>query len=414
MWFLTGAPCAAVLSPSWLFPAKGGPFRPVRARGACTSRVLRKSSEPEKDRILILGGGVIGVSVAYHLALRGRRVTVVDHAGIASCASGKAGGFLARDWNDGTPLRDLTRKSFDMHAEVAQELGLQSYRRLRCKAVTVGGDFSKPASRKLASLEWVDSGAQSERFMGDESTTAQVHPKDLTEAMWKACEEKVGSEFLLGTVNEVLTEDVGDEKRIKGAMVNGEDVLADTVVCCMGPWAQVLRLMHPQFQVYGVKYHSVLLQSERVLSEAVFFNGMGDPEVYPRGDGENYITGFPDPPTVVSETPGNVQVREDVCERLTTTVCKVSADMQSATLTGKQSCYLPFTADSLPAMGQLPRIQGGYVCVGHGCWGILNSLASGLGMSELIVDGKATSVDIAPFHPDRLLADYEPEWAPSS
>ena len=412
MWFPTAAPCGLALSPSWLNSARNRSWtQPLRPS---TPRVLRRAGGESNDKVLILGGGIIGVSVAYHLALRGRRVTVVDHAGIASCASGKAGGFLARDWNDGTPLRDLTRKSFDMHAELAKELGLTSYRRLRCKAVTVGGDFSKPASRKLASLEWVDAGAQGERSMGDESTIAQVHPKDLTDAMWKAAQEKVGSDFMLGTINEVLVEEADGERRVRGAMVNGEDVLADTVVCCMGPWAQVLRVMHPQLQVYGVKYHSVLLQSERVLSEAVFFNGLGNPEVYPRGNGENYITGFPDPPTVVSETPGNVQVREDVCERLIATARKVSGDMKSAELTGKQSCYLPFTADSLPAMGQLPLFQGAYVCVGHGCWGILNSLASGLGMSELIVDGKATSVDIAPFRPDRLLSDYEPEWAPST
>jgi len=410
MSLVTGLPSLSVPSACLRHPRSGSGTFAVRQRGAL---LLRRSSAANEDRILILGGGIIGVSVAYHLALRGRRATVVDHAGIASCASGKAGGFLARDWNDGTPLSALTRKSFDMHAEVAKELNLKSYRRLRCKAVTVGGDMSKPASRKLASLEWVDTGAQGERFMGDESTIAQVHPKDLTEAMWKACQDKAGSEFRLGTVNEVLTEDVGEGKRVKGALVNGEEVLADTVVCCMGPWSGVLQLLHPQLQVYGVKYHSVLLQSKRVLSEAVFFNGLGNPEVYPRGNGENYITGFPDPPVVVSETPGQVQVRENVCERLITTVRTVSGDMQSAELTGKQSCYLPFTADSLPAMGKLPWLQGGFVCVGHGCWGILNSLASGLGMSELIVDGEATSVDIAPFNVDRLLSDYEPEWAPS-
>ena len=44
---------------------------------------------------------------------------VLDHrpAPIFSQASGKAGGFLARNWNAGTPTDELSQKSFDMHEE---------------------------------------------------------------------------------------------------------------------------------------------------------------------------------------------------------------------------------------------------------------------------------------------------------
>lgn len=232
-----------------------------------------------------------------HLAQRGRRVTVVDHAGLASCASGKAGGFLARNWNDRTPLKQLSQKSFDMHEEVARKLKLKSYRRLRCKSVTPGG--SKPEVRKLQHLEWVED-ASNVRVMGDESTIAQVHPKELTEQMWKVC-EGIGSEFVLGTVNELMIEDPKDPKgpvsdpkdpkdprkpRVVGAYVNSQPIQAEKVICCMGPWAQVIEMLLPKLKIYGQKCHSVCLQTERVLSEAVFFAGLGNFEVYPRNTGE--------------------------------------------------------------------------------------------------------------------------------
>lgn len=35
-----------------------------------------------------------------------------------SKASGKAGGFLARNWNSGTATDELSQKSFDMHEEL--------------------------------------------------------------------------------------------------------------------------------------------------------------------------------------------------------------------------------------------------------------------------------------------------------
>src|ERR1700729_2625484 len=80
--------------------------------------------EPERAmRILVVGGGVIGTSIAYRLALRGADVTVLERSAIACAASGRAGGFLARDWCDGTPLMQLARRSFDLHAELAEELG---------------------------------------------------------------------------------------------------------------------------------------------------------------------------------------------------------------------------------------------------------------------------------------------------
>ena len=54
-------------------------------------------------KILIVGGGVIGTSIAYFLSRGGAEPVVIERTGIASAASGKSGGFLALDWCDGTP-----------------------------------------------------------------------------------------------------------------------------------------------------------------------------------------------------------------------------------------------------------------------------------------------------------------------
>ena len=47
-------------------------------------------------KIVIVGGGIIGCSVAYHLTELGVPCTLVERCSIACAASGKAGGFLAR------------------------------------------------------------------------------------------------------------------------------------------------------------------------------------------------------------------------------------------------------------------------------------------------------------------------------
>src|SRR5947208_13871164 len=81
--------------------------------------------------VLICGGGVIGASIAYFLSCRGVKATVIEGTGLACAASGKSGGFLARDWCDGSPLGPLARRSFALHAELAQRVTDEwGYRRL--------------------------------------------------------------------------------------------------------------------------------------------------------------------------------------------------------------------------------------------------------------------------------------------
>jgi glycine/D-amino acid oxidase-like deaminating enzyme len=56
----------------------------------------------------------------------------------------------------------------------------------------------------------------------------------------------------------------------------------------------------------------------------------------------------------------------------------------------------------MPLVGRVPGVAGAYVATGHSVWGILNAPATGEALSELILDGAATSVDLAPFDPARM------------
>ncbi len=82
-------------------------------------------------RIVICGGGAIGAAIAFFLSRRGAEPIVIERHEVAGAASGKSGGFLALDWCRGTPLDRLARRSFALHAELADALGNPwGYRRL--------------------------------------------------------------------------------------------------------------------------------------------------------------------------------------------------------------------------------------------------------------------------------------------
>ena len=70
----------------------------------------------------------------------------------------------------------------------------------------------------------------------------------------------------------------------------------------------------------------------------------------------------------------------------------------------RQACFRPVTQDGLPLIGKIPRSKGIYVATGHNVWGVLNAPASGEAIAELITDGAAHSIDLAPFDPLRLPA----------
>ena len=60
------------------------------------------------------------------------------------------------------------------------------------------------------------------------------------------------------------------------------------------------------------------------------------------------------------------------------------------------------TPDSRPLLGEIPGMQGTYVCAGFSGMGFKISPAIGLVMSELVLDGAGKTVDISPFRPNRF------------
>src|ERR1700722_628801 len=99
-------------------------------------------------RIVICGGGAIGAAIAYFASRRGAQVVVIEPHEVAGAASGKSGGFLALDWCAGTPVDQLARRSFALHAELADALGNPwGYRRLTTYGGYAAADGSVGARR---------------------------------------------------------------------------------------------------------------------------------------------------------------------------------------------------------------------------------------------------------------------------
>jgi glycine/D-amino acid oxidase-like deaminating enzyme len=87
------------------------------------------------------------------------------------------------------------------------------------------------------------------------------------------------------------------------------------------------------------------------------------------------------------------------------TLCRnISSALAAAPIKARQVCFRPVTEDGLPLIGTAPGSKGAYVATGHSIWGMLNAPATGEALTELILDGTARHVDLAPFAPGRMRA----------
>lgn len=349
--------------------------------------------------VLICGGGVIGASIAYFLSCRGVSATVIERTGLACAASGKAGGFLALDWCDGTPLEALARRSFAMHARLAEEIGNDwGYRRL----TTYGGSLGLGRRGAANVIDWVSASVAVDQRLGSTETTAQVHPAKFTAKMMQAA-QAWGAELRLGQVTGMVRRN----GRAAGVEIDGEIVEGDAVVIAMGPWSILAAAWLPLPTVYGLKGHSLVLETQTRIPAAALFleyrEASGEvqtPELFPRPDGTTYVCAIsserplPIDPAEVSPDPGAIERLRRMCDEL-------SPVLAAAKVLAQQACYRPVTRDGLPLIGRVAGVEGAYIATGHSVWGILNAPATGEAMAELIADGAPRSIDLSPFDPAR-------------
>lgn len=366
-----------------------------------TSLIATKTFQGQNT--VIIGGGIQGISLAYYLTQRGEKCTLIERSGVASAASGKAGGFLAREWGSG-PTVQLHHQSFDLHEQLAAELGIESFRRIPVLSVS--------GTRKAVKnpVSWLDGKAIAEPMDG---AFAQVTPKEFCDKLWAAA-VRGGAEFIKGVAKDIMF----DGNTVCSVELEGGEVV-DThrFVLAAGPWSGHLaeKFFSMSMPMTGIKSTSLVYEKNKVVQEepaAAFcdedINGC-HLELYPRSDGSVYICGCGGSDYVDNDRmmPGGDCAAPELIKPDPCRVTAASSSFQGLSSLGRrapdqtQACMRPCLQDALPAMGRVPGIDNAFISCGHNCWGILWGPISGKVMSELLMDGKA-SIDMSAFDPGRF------------
>ncbi len=395
---------------------------------------------PTHAQVVIVGGGIAGVSTAYHLAKLGITDVVLLEQGQLTCGTTwHAAGLVGQTRATRNATR-MSRYGIELYSSLEAETGLatgwkacgslnvaktperlQLVRRQMARAKSFGIEFefvSPAEAGRIAPILRTDDLAGAVWIPGD----GKVNPTDLTQSLARGARQR-GARLHEGV--KVTSVDVR-EGRICGVAWTSADgegtIRCETLVNCAGQWARAFgRMAGVNVPLYAAEHFYVVTTPIPGVTPALPVIRDPDGYIYYKEEVGGLVMGGFEPmakPWNVSPIPDGFEFQLlpedwDQFEILMTnaihrTPCLETAQIKML-LNGPES----FTPDGNFILGEAPEIDGYYVCAGFNSAGIANSGGAGRLVAEWIVGGEAPidlwDVDIrrfAGFHANRRhLAD---------
>ena len=360
--------------------------------------------------VVIVGAGIIGLSLAISLRKQGLRVLVVERGEPGREASSAAAGMLVGSGSEMPPaLMPLASASARMYPEFAHEMEDESGLKVDLRdqgtiLISDKGDF--PPGTEMLSIEKLLSLEPALAQMGtsdansggrrqpplqiqNEYRTAylperSVDPRALVSAAIKAARYR-GVDISSGTeVKDLLTS--GD--RAGGVQTDRTSYSAGIVVNCAGAWAACVA---PQkFPVRPVKGQMLAVVGGPGLQHVI----RADIYLVPRSDGRIVIG------STLENAGYSKQTNADTIQRMLYAARKLVPGLANAKVHEDWAGLRPSTPDELPILGET-SLQGYFAATGHYRDGILLAPITAQLMTELIL-GKPSTYDLTPFSPARF------------
>ena len=368
--------------------------------------------------VLVLGAGIIGVSIADELARRGASVTVLDMRSAGRGASQASAGILApyTEAHERGPLFELGTRSlalFDAFVAGARERGGRTidYARSGTLEVALSDD---DASRLRASKAWLEAVGVSTEWL--DSPDARAFEPAVTPAvrgaLFNARNGWVGVGSLVvalvesakrsGAVFHSPVEAVEVAPRAKGADVRAGDrrYSADAVVLAAGSWSGRVKISGvPPLPIRPVRGQLLHLQ---------WAGETGRPAAPPPsrvlwGTG-CYIVPWPDGSLLVGATVEEAGFDERVTTEGVRSLAEAAGDLVPAAKAGEfiaaRAGLRPAAPDGLPVIGPFGAAPSVVVATGHYRNGVLLAPLTATMVADVVLEGRADAA-FAITSPDR-------------
>lgn len=351
----------------------------------------------QKYDVIIIGGGIIGSSIAYELVKRRKKVLLLERNRLASEASGAAAGMLAAQVEMGLnvgPLFELALKSRALYPKLADELR-------EISGIDIG--FVNKGMLQVARTQ--SEKAEYEEILNVQQALGQqleireeglFVPEDgQVDAPSLSLAYAKSAQILGADIREYADVQgfLFEEGRLVGVKTMTEDFYSEQVVVAAGAWSEVLLnqtgISIPSYPVKGECFS--VIANKPLLETTLFSHGC---YIVPK-KGNRLLVG-------ATATTGTFDKRVKY-ESIRSLMEKAKELLPAIEDTEWEKAWAgirPQTKDGLPYLGLHPKYRNLAVATGHYRNGILLSAITGPLIADLL-DGKEVGVDLAPFAIER-------------
>ncbi len=367
-------------------------------------------------RIIIVGGGVIGLTIAEHCLRRDLQPVVLDKGPFAREASWAGAGYLDLRGASrvGGAFFELCRKSYGLFPEWTARLKKESgvdpellnsgsldlafsdeeenfIRQMEGNLKTFGYSGQWLTPREAAQKEPGLSPQLKSAFYFKE--TSQVRPPRLTRALLQVLQKGKAELREVETVEDFLLKG----RQVIGVKTSRGMVEGDGVVIASGAWSGPLaEKLGLRLEAKPFRGQVVMFRSQPGTLRHILFTGLQKAFTYlvPRLDGHVYVgSTLEDAGYEKSTTPEGM-------EKLKNGAAKVLPGLSQQLIEDTWAGLRPGSVDGWPYLGRVPGMEGLWLATGHFTHGILLSAVTGELISQAVM-GERPSLDLSPFALDR-------------
>ncbi len=364
---------------------------------------------------VVVGGGVIGASIAWHLASRGKKPVVFEKNLLGSGNTGRSAGGIRAQFNSDVNVRlslysiaffERFREILHADAEFHQcgYLFLATTPALEkhfCDRI----GFQRRLGVDVSILSPAQVAERWPFLRTDDVRNATWSPRDGVAGPYEVTMAFANAAKTLGAVfseqvqvSEILTKDGA----VRGVRTSAGEFVADAVVVAAGPdTPALLKPLGVDVPITPYRRHLYMTEKFAEIPDdipLIIDSGTG---LYFRKETGGIMMGMVDkndPPT------SSMIVDEGYLEKLVEAALLRVPCLEHANIMNGWAGLYDSTPDHHAILGKIDEVRGLVIAVGFSGHGFMHSPAVGATIAEVVLDGVAKSVDISRLSPNRFAA----------